>query len=135
MDILYKMSRKILELIQDVDPRVRSLVLRLSFWWSLVGLALVMTRNLPRRSAALQIATAIGVSFVALSIPVEKALAVHTTAFGFAFLLCASVLPFLPVWLSRLLVPRYVHQIVVMWILYIVLAGLVVLQLLIAGRG
>jgi hypothetical protein len=134
MDILHEICRKVLELIQDIDPRVRSLVLRLGFCWSLVGLCLVATRNLPRRSPALQLATAIGASFVALSIPVEQALAVHSTVFGFAFLLCVVVLPFLPFWLSRLLVPTWLHQIVVMVILYIVLVGLVVLQLLIAGR-
>lgn len=135
MDILYKISRKVLELIQEIDPRVRSLILRLSFWWALVGLCLVATRNLPRRSSALQLATAILCSFLALLVPVEQALGVHSTAFGFAFLLCVMVLPFLPVWLSRLLVPTYFHQKVVMWALYIVLMTLLLIQVLIAHRG
>ncbi|MDP2898627.1 MAG: hypothetical protein Q8Q12_18980 [bacterium] len=133
MDILYRFSRKIIELIQNVDPTIRSLVLRLSFWWALVGLCLVVTRNLPRRSPALQFATALAASFVALSIPVERALAVDSAAFGFAFLLCIIVLPFLPFWLSRLLVPTWIHQVVVMVIFYIVLVGLLTLQLLITG--
>jgi len=135
VDILHEISRKVLEVIQNIDPRVRSLVLRLALWWSLVGLALVVTRNLPRRSSALQLATAILGSFVALSVPVERALGVNTTAFAFTFLLCAMVLPFLPIWLSRLLVPTYFHQRAVMWTLYIILTSLVLIQLLIGHRG
>jgi len=134
MDVLYKTSRKLLELIQNVDPTIRSLILRLSFWWSLVGLALVATRNLPRRSAALQIATAIGASFVALWMPVERALGVNSTAFAFTFLLCAMTLPFLPIWLSKLLVPRYLQQRAVMWALYLVEACLLIIQVVIAHR-
>ena len=134
MNILYRVSRKIIELIQDIDPQVRSLVLRLSFWWALVGLCLVATRNLPRRSAALQLALAIGGSFAALSVPVERALGVNTTVFAFAFLLCAMTLPFLPIWLSKLLVPRYLQQKAVMWALYLVAACLLIIQVVIAHR-
>ena len=132
MDILYRLSRRIIELIQDIDPQVRSLVLRLSFWWALVGLSLVATRNLPRRSPALQLATAIAASFVALWMPVERALGVSPTAFAFAFLLCAMSLPFLPIWLSKLLVPKYFQQKTLMWGLYLVAASLLIIQLVVA---
>ena len=134
MDILHEISRKVLEAIQDIDPRVRSLVLRLAFWWSLVVLCLVATRNLPRRSPALQLALAIAGSFVALCVPVELALGVNTTAFAFTFLLCAMTLPFLPIWLSKLLVPQYLQQKTVMWALYLVAACLLIIQVLIAHR-
>ncbi len=135
MDILDEAFRRLVDVLSGIDGRVKCLVFRASLWLSLVGIGLAITRSLPRRSVALQVLCAVASTWIAMSVPVEKALTVHNARlFAFAFLLCGAALFFLPGRLSQLLVPRYFHQKLIRWGLYVLLSVLIITQILIANR-
>jgi len=136
VDVLDEAFRRLVDVLSGIDPRVKCLVFRASLWLSLVGIGLVLTRSLPRRSVALQVLCAIGLTWVAMSVPVEMALTVaDRRVLGFCFLFCGAALLFLPGRLSQLLVRRYFQQKLIEAGLYVLILVLVIGQILTARRG